>query len=131
MADQLRIDGVPESKVRHWKGGYARPPGTGPAGETCGSCRHFNPNGGGGGGRYFKCRLVQTTHGPGTDIRKRAPACELWAAPREPVACIACGAELPEERRSHPWCQNGRCWAEANGETPDWYALAEGRNRGD
>lgn len=128
MNDQLRLDGVPESKVRHWKGGYARPPGTGPAGETCGSCRHFNPNGGGGGGGYFKCRLVQETFGPGTDIRKRAPACELWAAPRAPVVCIACGVELPEERRSHPWCPEPylRCQEIARGE--DWSARPD---RGD
>lgn len=59
--------------------GYARRPGSGPAGETCGTCDHcatrsYTKN------KYFKCLVIQWrwTHGPGTDILKSSPACELW-----------------------------------------------------
>jgi len=62
--------------------GFARPPGTGPYGETCGTCvyiRHVR----GGANVYKKCALIQHrwTHGPGTDIKSKSPACELWEAP--------------------------------------------------
>lgn len=58
--------------------GYAAPPGTGPEGETCQSCKHI--------ARvqhskvYIKCRLNQAkwTGGPKTDIRARSPACAKW-----------------------------------------------------
>jgi hypothetical protein len=58
--------------------GYFAAPGTGPAGETCGSCRyhaiieHAN--------RYHKCDRMRLrwTGGPGTDIRVRSPACRGW-----------------------------------------------------
>lgn len=61
--------------------GYAAPPGTGPAGETCGSCRHI--------ARlryariYLKCELNERawTHGRKTDILARTPACRKWEAP--------------------------------------------------
>lgn len=65
---------------RHVKG-YAAPPGSGPSGETCGTCknlivREFS-------NRYFKCGLVNYTGGPGTDIRKKSPACKHWEAQGE------------------------------------------------
>lgn len=46
------------------------------SGETCGSCgnlvvRSRNRT-------YFKCGLVPMTFGPGTDIRKKWPACTEW-----------------------------------------------------
>lgn len=58
--------------------GYAQPPGSGPKGETCKTCKHI--------ARircsktYIKCRLLEAgwTHGPGTDIKAKAPACRLW-----------------------------------------------------
>jgi len=59
--------------------GYAAHPGTGPEGETCGTCLSFR--------RiqyhdktYFKCDLLREiwTHGPGTDVKFRSPACRLW-----------------------------------------------------
>jgi len=61
--------------------GYAAPPGTGPAGETCRSCEHY--------ARvehakvYLKCALVKArwTGGPGTDILARSPACKYWEKP--------------------------------------------------
>jgi len=63
--------------------GYAAPPGTGPEGETCGTCKHIYRN------RlaktYLKCALMRRnwTGGPGTDIRARAPACRHWAEDRD------------------------------------------------
>lgn len=61
--------------------GYAARPGSGPAGETCGSCTHAcrhttysNKK------RWLKCALVQKnwTHGRGSDILAGSPACSQW-----------------------------------------------------
>jgi hypothetical protein len=60
------------------KGLYAAAPGTGPDGETCGSCAHIahvrfaNV--------YRKCGLmrVKWTGGGGTDIKARSAACSKW-----------------------------------------------------
>jgi len=59
--------------------GYVRRPGSGPAGETCGSCVHC-VRVQGGHKRYPKCKLAEGiwTHGPGSDIRTKSPACEMW-----------------------------------------------------
>lgn len=59
--------------------GYAAKPGSGPAGETCRTCQHSCPirhhdrN-------YWKCAHLRPnwTHGPGTDIRLKSPACTYW-----------------------------------------------------
>ena len=55
--------------------GYRGRPGTGPAGETCGTCRHLRRF-----GRYSKCALMAHgwTHGLGTDILQKSPACSFW-----------------------------------------------------
>lgn len=57
--------------------GYAATPGTGPAGETCKTCRHrvrkYT-----GSKTFNKCGLVKATCGPGTDIKISAPACGRW-----------------------------------------------------
>lgn len=62
--------------------GYAAPPGTGPDGETCKTCRHIYRNR--MAKTYLKCSLMQAvwTGGPGSDIRASAPACRKW----EPAA---------------------------------------------
>lgn len=67
--------------MKYAKGLYAAFPGTGPRGETCGSCRHIAHTG--NGGRYLKCELVRHkwTNGYGTDIKAGAPACSKWEAP--------------------------------------------------
>jgi hypothetical protein len=61
--------------------GYAAPPGTGPAGETCGSCRfrvvHSYSR------DYHKCSMFvriggRWTSGTSTDIRVRSAACKFW-----------------------------------------------------
>lgn len=63
--------------------GYAALPGTGPDGETCGSCRHL--------ARvqhaktYLKCGLMRAywTRGTRTDVRAKAPACRRWEKEEE------------------------------------------------
>lgn len=54
-------------------------PGSGPAGETCKTCRHITTMPG-VAGRYLKCGLMQHewSRGPGTDIKARWPACSAW-----------------------------------------------------
>jgi len=60
------------------KKGHAGPPGSGPKGETCGTCAHL--------ARiqhaksYLKCGLCQKnwTGGPGTDVRAKDAACWKW-----------------------------------------------------
>lgn len=58
--------------------GHAAPPGTGPAGKTCGDCKHCDYVK--RSKRYFKCGLLRHawTNGPGTDIRKRDAACRYF-----------------------------------------------------
>lgn len=60
--------------------GYGHVPGGGPAGETCGSCRHhvilrYSKN-------YHKCELARGkwTGGRGSDILVKSPACQKWQA---------------------------------------------------
>ena len=66
---------------RGFKGGYATKPGTGPVGERCGSCRH-DVRVEGNTRYYHKCALCRPnwTHGPGSDIKQKAPACAKWEA---------------------------------------------------
>lgn len=60
--------------------GHADVPGHGPPGETCGTCaqlawsRRYSRT-------YYKCWLLKAswTHGYGTDVRLKDPACRLWA----------------------------------------------------
>lgn len=60
--------------------GYASQPGTGPDGETCGTCKHltqFEQS-----KRWHKCRLTEQcwTHGRASDVLVRSPACRFWEA---------------------------------------------------
>ena len=57
--------------------GYAARPGTGPAGETCGTCERRVRF-----GRFSKCRLIKVlwTHSRRTDVLVRSPACRHWEA---------------------------------------------------
>ncbi len=57
--------------------GYAGHPGTGPDGETCGSCTHVRLQSN-TVRRYYKCGIGNITRGPGTDIRLKTAACEFW-----------------------------------------------------
>lgn len=59
--------------------GYPRPPGTGPAGQTCKTCQflcRLKPH----RKVYLKCLMNERrwTNGPGSDIRAGSPACALW-----------------------------------------------------
>lgn len=58
--------------------GYATLPGTGPAGETCGSCQNHTTRR--YAKTYHKCELTRQrwTSGRATDILLRSPACRLW-----------------------------------------------------
>lgn len=60
--------------------GYAAAPGTGPAGETCRSCKHYTHTVSGARNTFRKCGLMRSawTHGPGTDIKAGSPACSKW-----------------------------------------------------
>lgn len=58
--------------------GYYAPPGTGPEGEMCWTCKHralveY-------ASRYWKCdkNRANWTRGPKTDIRLKSPACKGW-----------------------------------------------------
>jgi hypothetical protein len=61
--------------------GYAASPGSGPKGETCGSCgnhreKRWKVNGQQRG--FNKCALVKRSWSKTTDIRLDAPACLHW-----------------------------------------------------
>lgn len=63
------------------KGNRAHPgiPGDGPGGESCRTCSHpVLP--GGTAKNYYKCGLMRPfwTHGPGSDIHLKDPACPKW-----------------------------------------------------
>lgn len=58
--------------------GYAMPPGTGPQGETCAGCEHYERMGR-SKKRWAKCAIrTGKTHGRGTDILAGSPACSKW-----------------------------------------------------
>jgi len=56
------------------------PVGSGPAGETCRTCRHYTRLDY-RSGTFLKCGLMEAhwTHGAGTDIRAGWPAFRDWA----------------------------------------------------
>jgi hypothetical protein len=60
--------------------GYAATPGTGPQGETCGTCEHSVGRGSPGLKIFYKCELLRHcwTGGYGTDILLKSPACRYW-----------------------------------------------------
>ena len=51
---------------------YGDTPGTGPAGKTCGDCKHMVR------ARHPKCTKAKWTSGDATTIKKRMPACRLF-----------------------------------------------------
>jgi hypothetical protein len=62
------------------KHGHAAVPGTGPAGETCGSCEHLVRKT--MSKTYLKCGIMVAywTGGEGTDVRAGDAACRRWMA---------------------------------------------------
>lgn len=65
------------------KKGHAARPGSGPEGETCGTCRNLHRNR--MAKTYLKCGLMRAhwTGGAGTDVRARDAACSQWTAKEE------------------------------------------------
>lgn len=63
--------------------GYAKPPGSGPAGETCKGCKHYRVVESRARKTFRKCGRLEShwTHGPGTDILAKSAACSLWEKP--------------------------------------------------
>ena len=85
MTDLFSCDGpltAEDMKRKHktQARGYAWRPGTGPAGETCGSCRHLYANR--MSKTYYKCGLMRAswTGGKGSDVLVRSPACLKWGS---------------------------------------------------
>ena len=68
------LDGKRLKRVGNRRSPY--PLGSGPLGECCGRCAKLRVIGG-YRQRYFKCGVMRAfwTHGRGTDIRKKDPAC--------------------------------------------------------
>ncbi len=64
--------------------GHAGLPGTGPDGETCGSCKWARRQPG-TQNTYYKCghERGSVTSGAATDIRLKDAACEYWLAEDE------------------------------------------------
>lgn len=101
--------------------GYAAQPGSGPKGETCGSCAHcvWKEM----AKSYLKCGKVRATWtgGPGTDIRARAPACSFW---ERPVDGCAAGENplypcvFSDDRRFRYSLENAWVWNNAPGWQP-------------
>jgi hypothetical protein len=60
------------------KSAYAAPPGSGPDGKRCKDCKHARTTAFHSSKVYWKCGLVVSTRGAGTDIRVRAPACKRF-----------------------------------------------------
>lgn len=63
------------------KRGHIQPPGTGPAGETCRTCRYLSRSTG-HAKTYLKCWLAKAfwTGGTATDVREGDAACRRWEA---------------------------------------------------
>lgn len=61
--------------------GYAAAPGSGPAGETCKSCRYYVIKQMAQAYRKCELRRAAWTGGAGTDVRASSPACSKWASP--------------------------------------------------
>lgn len=60
--------------------GHAAPPGSGPVGETCGTCAHCRFREYSAGRRYYKCGRMAAhwSADRSTDIRKGDAACRHW-----------------------------------------------------
>jgi hypothetical protein len=71
-----------DAKKKPGPNGYAARPGSGPKGETCRSCE-FAVRTQPGRKVYWKCWMFRKlggkwTHGYGTDILLKTPACSYW-----------------------------------------------------
>ena len=84
MNEQIPLMILPSSALaavrRSKQHGHAAMPGSGPVGETCGSCAHLFRNQ--QAKVYLKCDLMRAywTGGYGTDVRAGDAACRRWAS---------------------------------------------------
>lgn len=80
MTTEQDLFGQPIKEPVKYSAGYFARPGSGPEGQTCGTCIHAN--GTGRAGKYKKCARMKRiwSHGAGTDIKLKSPACEGWEA---------------------------------------------------
>ena len=86
IADLLHLDRAltPQERKRlrgqNTPKGYPALPGTGPAGETCGSCANLQRRR--MAKTYLKCGLMEAhwTRGGASDVRSGSPACRRWTA---------------------------------------------------
>lgn len=77
---QMALMQLPDSVKRPIKTrGHAMPPGSGPDGETCGTCASLIRKKG-TERQYLKCFLTASkwTGGSGSDVRGKDPACSKW-----------------------------------------------------
>lgn len=82
FGEEVVLIGKPSLKGVKRVTGYAAPPGTGPAGETCGTCRHIRRERNySGNKRWAKCAIGYQSSCDASDIKVRAPACKLWESP--------------------------------------------------
>lgn len=67
---------VPKKK----KSGYPAEPGTGPKGETCGTCDNLHSKEMYSGRVFYKCKILtpKWTGGAGTDVKLRSASCSYW-----------------------------------------------------
>lgn len=83
QAEYVLRSSYPKQRKPTVKNGYAAPPGSGPADETCKTCKHkLSMESNSGSKRFIKCELRRSTwtHGEGSDIRASSPACSKWEA---------------------------------------------------
>jgi len=78
MSDQMSLFDSPSEapeadapQIRAMRGAYGRQNG-----RTCGDCAHLVTKV--WDKVYYKCGKYSNTNGPGTDWRKKWPACGLW-----------------------------------------------------
>lgn len=77
VSEFARTPGDKNRKYRNARG-YAAPPGSGPAGETCASCIHSYLHHRSGSKNWYKCNLVKPTKGAATDLRLKWDACSRF-----------------------------------------------------
>lgn len=79
-------DSIEDQPIRQRRDkAHAAPIGSGPAGTTCKTCRHYCLAAG-GARNYRKCLLMKPfwTHGPGSDIRAKDPSCRKYIPEEKP-----------------------------------------------
>ena len=78
---QMSLMALPEHVLKRPRvRGHAAMPGSGPAGQTCGTCGSLSRRGT-GAKTYIKCGLTQSkwTGGAGSNVRVKDPACVKWS----------------------------------------------------